>query len=350
MRYETIPRRSRFEDDTNAKNIFLAGKFNQDRMFKAILSLLRVYEQTDTLPLGDREFARLRAAGSLYFTTQNWLNDPQNRGRGRVAAIDALFEVTVRQLCTILDVVNPNAVANYLFETFGRAIGQGEFKADLDAKATFLDRDAAMQQRIHFRSGKAHTLSWWRPDRLRMVKANTADIPSPGVISAALAGYALTMDRALIMGRHSSTVEDAQGRPVPGSKFSHAAYAAGRPVLCAGEIGIVKGNVVAISNNSGHYKPKPEQLVSVLEYLRIVGIDLSKLLVQATCSAGNVFCWGANFLQNPSIEAQVPITGRELKAFFLGHWPDYYDHARLFFAAQGHARLSDQEIAHNLFS
>lgn len=47
---------------------------------------------------------------------------------------------------------------------------------------------------------------------------------------------------------------------VSGAQFNHSTLAAGRDVICAGELKIVKGEIKYISNESGHYRPTATQL------------------------------------------------------------------------------------------
>ena len=49
-----------------------------------------------------------------------------------------------------------------------------------------------------------------------------------------------------------------------GAQFNHSTLAAGRDVICAGEIKIEKGLIGYISNESGHYKPTAAQLVNAI--------------------------------------------------------------------------------------
>jgi hypothetical protein len=49
-----------------------------------------------------------------------------------------------------------------------------------------------------------------------------------------------------------------------GAQFNHSTLAAGRDVICAGEIRIEQGLIKYISNESGHYKPTAAQLVNAI--------------------------------------------------------------------------------------
>jgi hypothetical protein len=68
-----------------------------------------------------------------------------------------------------------------------------------------------------------------------------------------------------------------------GAQFNHSTLAAGRDVICAGEIKIEKGLIKYISNESGHYKPTSAQLANAIlvlseEYLLPVFDSLEEIV------------------------------------------------------------------------
>ncbi len=62
----------------------------------------------------------------------------------------------------------------------------------------------------------------------------------------------------------------------PGA-MNHSSLAEGKPIACAGNIKIQNGKLIYIDNDSGHYAPKPEFLVQVLEELKRQGVSLSRV-------------------------------------------------------------------------
>ena len=56
----------------------------------------------------------------------------------------------------------------------------------------------------------------------------------------------------------------------------HSSLLAAAPVLAAGELVLDKGQLLSISNSSGHYKPAPESLDVALEILKRLKVDLSQ--------------------------------------------------------------------------
>jgi hypothetical protein len=61
--------------------------------------------------------------------------------------------------------------------------------------------------------------------------------------------------------------------------FHHSSLLAGAPVAAAGDMTILSGRLLAISNASGHYRPPPSSLVAVLARLKALGVDISGVKV-----------------------------------------------------------------------
>jgi hypothetical protein len=56
------------------------------------------------------------------------------------------------------------------------------------------------------------------------------------------------------------------------SRFHHSSLLAGGPVACAGLMKVEGGRLTTIDNNSGHYKPEPENLLQVMDELSERGL------------------------------------------------------------------------------
>lgn len=56
-------------------------------------------------------------------------------------------------------------------------------------------------------------------------------------------------------------------------QIHHSSLLAGQPVAGAGEIGVVDGRIQVLSDRSGHYRPPPECLDQVINYLRDEGVN-----------------------------------------------------------------------------
>ena len=59
-------------------------------------------------------------------------------------------------------------------------------------------------------------------------------------------------------------------------RIHHSSLVAGGPVLAAGEMLIDTGQLISISNESGHYHPPPASIDVALTILRLMGIDTSQ--------------------------------------------------------------------------
>ena len=68
----------------------------------------------------------------------------------------------------------------------------------------------------------------------------------------------------------------------------HSSFLAGAPVAAAGEIKVVNGRLVSISNGSGHYRPPPGYLINFLKVLRRMDpfFDLSTVMVEIFAANG----------------------------------------------------------------
>ncbi len=79
--------------------------------------------------------------------------------------------------------------------------------------------------------------------------------------------------------------------PLHGARwFNHSSFNAGKDVICAGTLTIAAGQLLAIDNCSGHYKPTRENLHNCLASLAQDGVDLSQTLVNL-----HVFVGGTEF-------------------------------------------------------
>lgn len=54
-------------------------------------------------------------------------------------------------------------------------------------------------------------------------------------------------------------------------RFHHSSFLGGKDVAGAGELQVHNGNIMAISRQSGHYRPGPEHLAQVADQLRSQG-------------------------------------------------------------------------------
>lgn len=121
-------------------------------------------------------------------------------------------------------------------------------------------------------------------DTANMTRANGNECHSgrernlPGGGNAGVAGFALTLNRTLFVhGGHQVC-----GREGNFYSFYHSSYTGGEDVICTGCLTAVNGELTYINNDSGHYRPKPEQIVLVLDALKAQGVDLKDVRVEYT--------------------------------------------------------------------
>jgi hypothetical protein len=55
--------------------------------------------------------------------------------------------------------------------------------------------------------------------------------------------------------------------------FHHSSFLAGGPVSAAGELVVIDGELIEISNRSGHYRPPPFTLDQTIEHLEGLGLE-----------------------------------------------------------------------------
>ena len=97
------------------------------------------------------------------------------------------------------------------------------------------------------------------------------------VLDPEWAQFVMSMSRDIYMGPHMNI---PRGSNCEGSvAIAHSSWLAGTSVQCAGSMLVEEGVVKGIRNNSGHYKPSDNHLVSALELLRTVGVILSEVEV-----------------------------------------------------------------------
>ena len=61
-------------------------------------------------------------------------------------------------------------------------------------------------------------------------------------------------------------------------RLHHSSFLAGEATIAAGNIVVSKGRLLSISPTSGHYKPSPENLIAMDNWLAACGVDISKVV------------------------------------------------------------------------
>jgi hypothetical protein len=95
---------------------------------------------------------------------------------------------------------------------------------------------------------------------------------------------------------------DRDGKKV---QLNHSTLCAGRDVVCAGTISIKNGNLMGITNTSGHYRPDTEALSRVLRKLRDDdGVNLNNVIVADQSQNRNTTTGAAFLVQNTGYKCQ----------------------------------------------
>ena len=85
--------------------------------------------------------------------------------------------------------------------------------------------------------------------------------------------YAIGLDGCLFAAPPVNN-EAVGRRNGPEQFFNHTSFKAGKPVICAGMIKIVRGRLEYMDNNSGHYQPSDTDLISAFNLFVEEGVDL----------------------------------------------------------------------------
>lgn len=90
--------------------------------------------------------------------------------------------------------------------------------------------------------------------------------------------------------------------------FHHSSFLSGGPVLGAGTIKTnAAGELLEVTNQSGHYKPSKEQIINTLRILQYSGVDITHVRVTEQCADGtHHYNSGAAYLQS---QGNCPLDG-----------------------------------------
>lgn len=141
---------------------------------------------------------------------------------------------------------------------------------------------------------------------------DTSKIPSDKKEASAI--YVISCDLKMYVG------------PYLVGKFHHSSFLAGAPVLGAGEIQTAPdGTILSISSKSGHYKPSNEQIHSLSNFLKGLGIDVSRIPFTEYTGTGSI----KNHASIPDFEKTSPLLDPtkclRIRADSLGAGIDAFD-------------------------
>jgi hypothetical protein len=192
--------------------------------------------------------------------------------RTRALVLDRIETQLLKELCAMLG-CDLYWLPNYLEARFSAELSKHGQRTDTQGfqanRLKYLEEAEAAEFKVTFRNGLAYMLCQDKGE-LRERPADTRSYASvySGKHRRYCFGYVLT-GTDLYMADHDASRKDRGG-----NEFYHSSYLAGKPVMCAGDISFHEGSCTSISNLSGHYKPKPSQLLSLILFLRGKGLDM----------------------------------------------------------------------------
>ena len=349
--YRRLPNSVQFGNDI--------GNAGNDPILKRIMQRLDKYRAARHAHNKERQ---LRYLIEIYFCSNQWLGAHTSSKR-RAPYLEALFRATVERLAINFECQGKlNLLPFKLEEYFGQKILRDKWEADIGqrnddgkkqapedrdistADATFLSSKELALRRLTFKNGKIYMWDWFRGTRsVKLVPANSANAGNPIVITPGFSGYALRMDREIFMTRHSEGHE--------GAKVAHSTYTAGQAVLCAGEIAIKDGRLLCVTTASGHYQPKPEKLLHVLEHFRSNGISMGNVIVGTKSKDDrDKFYPAREFLSNRAQVGRLEPLDREREKHMFQQIPGWITGSQYKMEVQGFGRLSEQEILAQIFA
>ena len=347
-----------FQEATDLKHAIFDRR-GSDVILQHIDTLLDTFHAAPTVN------AQVITLVKLYYATNGWLKTSErgtflnNRVNSRRApAVQACF-VNVVHLLSEETKVSVNLLPNWLAETFGKAMHEHGSHLDVGRSlAEYLRADQVVKYRVDIRSGLAYQQKWWlnsnswaladsslimEGTKALQKKSGSDDI----VIRDGYSGYVMSQGGDLYSGPHFAP---ANGKTEV-ARY-HSSYFNGEPILCAGDIKIVDGVIVEISNRSGHYRPPPQKLSMAVEILAVQGVSLARLSVS---SEANGVRTAANWLTTfPPYAMALPLntagegTGHE-RALAAGRGNTPLSRALLVQTRSRHDRHMRQLAAFRLF-
>jgi len=293
----------------------LEQMLRQDHVLEVIVDHLQSYDELRPIEKARKEFRKHLIVMYLYEATQYWLKKGDRAARelprqgpatagprvvrfmpGAIApAVEALGKAAQASLRKYYQWVDEDDMATLRKALVEGGVGVLNTEAAEDNKRlgeggmVWLARDSErLAYKLRFRGGLAYRVD--RPesglDDPEFPLLSTHEQPTEQ--GDGMAHF--VMDRR---GRIYCGYDRARAKAF---KFFHSSLVAGEPVQAAGLMRIEGGQVVRITNASGHYRPAGRHMATVLQRLRLYGVNLSQVQVvdQATRrahSAQDVMNW-----------------------------------------------------------
>jgi hypothetical protein len=270
--YQKIPPLSKFKTDSAVKN----GNRSEDKILLEIDALLKLIEEPAAVIEKEAQLNLTILLGRLYFNTDLWLKEHAKKiGSPQSAdAVYGLFFYVCHSLANRTG-LTINLLPRWLSESFGRGINNHAVEVDYAKKsAQYLSPPEADKYRIDFRGGVAYQMPL-EVGKTEMLVAETSRLKAIGkAMQEGHAGFVLSMGGDFYSAQHSTIGGEGKQQ-----SFFHSSYMAGGTVRCAGTWKIVGGQVLEITDASGHYRPTKQHLLSAIESLKSYGANISNLQV-----------------------------------------------------------------------
>jgi hypothetical protein len=270
----------------------------------------------------ERRFVREYLRVDIYLTLCHVL---EQTGGQVPAVVRQVYDLAEEKCCRILKVGKANlkaALKQKLLRTLydeedGTVPPNGMRANDGAANAYYLNKAARKKYQLFFKDGLIYQFPWGGPagpwsdnaaraddevdySPLGLVLANSAhaivkqvleDLRNNAGMPRKEVMQALSQYQACFVVGFKRDFYMAQHQNSDGGRrsFNHSAYFAGKPVLFAGGIIVQKGRLKRIDDCSGHYRPRPEHMVSVLEALLMHGVSLLGVSVLCRLPVGTTY-------------------------------------------------------------
>lgn len=129
---------------------------------------------------------------------------------------------------------------------------------DVQLKARYFTQEERMKHRVHIHNGL-----FYNHGELFSTKKSQAHNKKE------FAGFTFNIHGEISVFPHLNMQD----------RIAHSSMNAGEPLICAGELQIQTGKLIAITTHSGHYQPSLHSMYTFLEYLESRGVDTSRVSI-----------------------------------------------------------------------
>ena len=262
--YENIPLLAQWKKDSFVGTALFPRRADDSALI-AIDTLLEYFPKSET-----KGVQAIYVAAEIFFTSMWWLNNfksqPKKMDERRRPAILRLNVCAATQAARLLR-CPLEQVASKLKAIYGTKMTQFGEDKDKEFKVHYLDPKDRERFRIIFIDG----MGKWRTSSKSdapLELFDTTDMKSegrPGLI------FVMNLAGGFFV---SQLCNDSNI-----VKF-HSCFTGGTPILGAGTVSALRGQIIRIKNDSGHYRPTDPTLQMVLRKLQFNGVNISKILVE----------------------------------------------------------------------